>query len=163
SQYIRRLLVVVRELRHAFRTLARTPGYTLTVVLTLALGIGGTTAVFSVLRSVILRPFPWAPADRVMMIAESDSAGEVRAGSYPTSQDWQAGNNAFESLAYVRGQGEVLTAADGAERLTCAYVSDQYFRVLPEPAAVGRALEPSDFAPGAPPVAVISWPVWQRR
>ena len=56
----------------------------------------------------------------------------------------------------------MLKRADGAERLTCAYVSDQYFRVLPEPAAVGRALVPSDFAPDAPPVAVISWPLWQR-
>ncbi len=154
---------MLRELRHALRTLARTPGYTVTVVLTLALGIGGTTAVFSVLRSVILRPLPWAPADRVMMIAERDSADNIRPASYPTFQDWHTGTSAFEALAFVRGQGEVLKSANGAERLICAYVSDQYFRVLPEPAAVGRALEPSDFSPGAPAVAVISWPLWQRR
>jgi putative ABC transport system permease protein len=154
---------MVRDLRHALRTLARSPGYTVTVVLTLALGIGGTTAVFSVLRSVILTPFPWAPADRVMMIAERDSADNVRPASYPTFQDWRAGTNAFEALAFVRGQGAVLRVGEGAERLVGAFVSDQYFHVLTEPAAMGRALDPADFASGAPAVAVLSWPLWKRR
>jgi putative ABC transport system permease protein len=151
------------DLRHALRTLARAPGYALTVMLTLALGIGGTTAVFSVLRSVILQPITWAPADRVMMVAEQDSATNVRTASYLTFQDWRAGTNAFEALAFVRGQGVVLKSGAGAERLVGAFVSDQYFRVLPEPAAVGRALIPSDFTPGGPAVAAISWPLWQRR
>ncbi|MFL5493770.1 MAG: ADOP family duplicated permease, partial [Gemmatimonadales bacterium] len=154
---------MLRDLRHALRTLAHAPGYSLTVILTLALGIGGTTAVFSVLRSVILRPFAWAPTDRVMMIGERDSAANIRPASYPTFQDWRAGTNAFEALAFVRGQGAVLKTGEGSERLVGAFVSDEYFRVLPEPAVIGRALEPSDFAPGAPAVAAISWPVWQRR
>jgi putative ABC transport system permease protein len=154
---------MLRDLRHALRTLARAPGYSLTVVLTLALGIGGTTAVFSVLRSVILQPFSWAPADRVMMIAERDSANNVRPASYPTFQDWRAGTSAFEALAFARGQGAVLKTREGAERLVGAFVSDEYFRVLPEHAALGRALESSDFGPGAPAVAAISWPLWQRR
>jgi putative ABC transport system permease protein len=154
---------MLRDLRHALRTLARAPGYSLTVILTLALGIGGTIAVFSVLRSVILRPFAWAPADRVMMIAERDSAANIRPASYPTFQDWRAGTNAFEALAFVRGQGALLKSGEGSERLVGAFVSDEYFRVLPAPAAIGRALEPSDFASGAPAVAAISWPLWQRR
>jgi predicted permease len=154
---------VLRDLRHALRTLARAPGYAIAVILTLALGIGGTTAVFSVLRSVILRPFSWAPADRVMMIVEQDSATNVRPASYPTFQDWQAGTNAFEALAYVRGQGAVLKTGEGAERLVGAFVTDEYFRVLPEAAALGRTPGPADFAPGAPAVAAISWPLWQRR
>jgi predicted permease len=154
---------MLRDLRHAFRTLARSPGYTLTVVLTLALGIGGTTAVFSVFRSAILRPLSWAPADRVMLIVERDSAANIRLPSYPTFQDWRAGTNAFEAMAFVRGLGKVMKTADGAERLVGAFVSDDYFRVVPQPAAVGRALEPSDFAPGAPAVVALSWPLWQRR
>jgi putative ABC transport system permease protein len=154
---------MLRDLRHALRSLARAPGYSIAVILTLALGIGGTTAVFSVLRSVILRPFTWAPADRVMMIAEQDSAGNVRAASYPTFLDWQAGSNTFEALAFVRGQGAVLKTGESAERLLGAYVTEEYFRVLLQPAAIGRAVEPADFAPGAPPVAAISWPLWQRR
>jgi putative ABC transport system permease protein len=154
---------MLRDLRLALRTLARSPGYTLTVVLTLALGIGGTTAVFSVLRSVILRPFAWAPADRVMMISERDTAANIRPASYPTFQDWRAGTNAFEALAFVRGQGEVLKSGEGAERLLGAFVTDEYFRVLPVQPAVGRGLEADDFRPDAPPAMVISWALWQRR
>ena len=154
---------MLRDIRHAFRTLAHAPGYTATVILTLALGIGGTTAVFSVLRSVILTPFAWAPADRVMMIAEQDSAGNPRLASFPTFQDWRAGTNAFEALAFVRGEGALLRTPEGAERLLGAFVTDDYFRVLPQPAALGRALEPSDFASDAPPVVAISWSLWQRR
>ena len=154
---------MIRDLRHALRTLARSPGYAMAVVLTLGLGIGGATAVFSVLRSVILEPFPWAPADRVMMIAEQDSAGNVRPASYPTFQDWRVGTNAFEALAFVRGQGAVLKTGESVERLTGAFVTDEYFRVLPQPAALGRTPGRADFAPGAPAVAAISWPLWQRR
>ncbi|HEY7505565.1 MAG TPA: ABC transporter permease [Gemmatimonadales bacterium] len=152
-----------RDLHHALRTLAHAPGYTIAVILTLALGIGGTTAVFSVLRSVILRPFTWAPADRVMMIAEQDSAANVRPASYPTFQDWRSGMNAFEALAFVRGQGAVLKTGETAERLVGAFVTDEYFRVLSESAALGRTLGPSDFVSGAPAVAAISWPLWHRR
>jgi predicted permease len=154
---------MLRDLRHALRTLARSPGYAITVILTLALGIGGVTAVFSVFRSVILRPLSWAPADRVMLIVERDSAANIRLASYLTFQDWRAGTNAFEAMAFVRGLGKVMRTADGAERLVGAFVSDDYFRVVPQPAALGRALEPSDFAPGAPAVMAISWPLWQRR
>jgi putative ABC transport system permease protein len=151
------------DLRHAVRTLARSPAYAVTAVLTLALGIGGTTAVFSVLRSVILTPFAWAPADRVMTIAERDSAGDTRLASYPTFRDWRAGAHAFEAMAFVRGLGTLMKTPDGAERLIGAYVSEDYFRVMPEPAAVGRALEPADYSPGAPAAVAISWPLWQRR
>lgn len=151
------------DLRHALRTLARSPGYALTVVLTLALGIGGTTAVFSVFRSVILRPLAWAPTDRVMSIVERDSASNMRLASYPTFQDWRAGTNAFEAMAFVRGLGKVMKTGDGAERLVVAFVTEDYFRVVPERAAVGRTLGPADFAPGAPDAAVISWALWQRR
>lgn len=154
---------MLRDLRQALRTLSRSPGYTATVILTLALGIGGTTAGYSVLRSVILRPFAWAPAHRVMMIAEQDSAANVRPASYPTFLDWRTGTNAFEALAFVRGEGVVLKTDRGAERLVGAFVTSEYFRVLPEPAAIGRTLWPADFAADAPAVAAISWPLWQRR
>lgn len=154
---------MLRDLRQALRTLSRSPGYTATVILTLALGIGGTTAGYSVLRSVILRPFAWAPAHRVMMIAEQDSAANVRPASYPTFLDWRTGTNAFEALAFVRGEGVVLKTDRGAERLVGAFVTSEYFRVLPEPAAIGRTLGPADFAADAPAVAAISWPLWQRR
>jgi putative ABC transport system permease protein len=98
-----------------------------------------------------------------MMIAERDSASNLRLASYPTFQDWRAGTDAFEALAFVRGEGAVLASPEGAERLLGAFVTDEFFRVMPEPAAVGRTLEPFDFAPDAPSVAAISWSLWQRR
>ena len=151
------------DLRHAVRTLARAPGYAATVVLTLALGIGGTTAVLSVLRSVVLRPLPSAPTDRVMFAAELDSAGNQRLASYPTFEDWRAGANAFEAMAFARGLAVALNSGEGVERLTAAFVTDSFFRVLAEPALLGRALEPADWNPGAPGAVVLSYRLWQRR
>jgi putative ABC transport system permease protein len=153
----------MRELRLALRALARSPGYSLTVVLTLGLAIGAAGAVGSVLHSVLLRPLPYAPADRVLMLAEFDSAGNNRPASYPTFQDWKSGTNAFESMAYIRGIGAVMKADAGPVRLVGASVNDEFFQVLPELAAVGRTLDPGDFAPGAPSVVVLSYHLWQRR
>jgi predicted permease len=152
-----------RDLRHALRTLSRSPAYSVTVLFTLALGIGGTTAAFSVLRSVILRPLSWAPTDRVMMIAERDSTANIRPASYPTFQDWRSGTSAFDGLAFVRGKGAVLQTGSTVERLVGAFVTEEYFRVLPQAPAIGRALDQADFAPGAPAAVTISWALWQRR
>jgi putative ABC transport system permease protein len=154
---------MANDLSHACRTLSRAPAYSLTVILTLALGIGGATAVYSVLRSVILSPLPYAPTDRVMMVAERDSADNIRPASYPTFQDWRNSTNAIESMAFTRGRQATLKTGDGAERLVAAFVSDEFFRVLPETAAAGRTLEAADAGPGAPPAVVLSWRLWQRR
>ncbi|MBA3259127.1 MAG: ABC transporter permease, partial [Gemmatimonadales bacterium] len=154
---------MIADLRHAARTLRRSPAYTLTVVATLALGIGAATAVVSVLQSVLLRPLSYAPADRVVVALESDSAGNNRLASYPTFQDWQAGTNLFEGLAFARGFGTVMKTAAGAERLVTAYVTDEFFEVLPTRAAVGRTLTAGDWAPGAPAAVMLSHRLWQRR
>src|SRR5215208_8274653 len=105
------------DLRLAFRTLSRAPAYALTVILTLALGIGGATAFYSILHSVILRPFPYAPVDRVMLLAERDSAANIRLPSYPTFQDWSTGTDAFEAMAFARGLSTVMSTGGHAERL----------------------------------------------
>jgi len=154
---------MIRELAHATRTLRRSPGYTLAVVLTLALGIGGTAAVTSVLRSVLLRPLSYAPADRVVTVVERDSIGNQRLASYPTFQDWRAGAKAFAGLAFVRGLGAVMKSGSGSERLVGAYVSEDFFRVLSDPPVLGRTLLPEDFAAGAPAAVVLSNRLWQRR
>ena len=154
---------MLRDLRLAFRTLSRSPGYAIAVVLTLALGIGASATVVGVLRSVLLRPLPYAPADRVIMVAEQDSAGDNRPASYPTFQDWRAGTNAFEALAYARGLGAVMKTDQGTVRLVGAYVSEDFFPVLPEPALLGRVLGRDDYAAGAPSVVVLSYHLWQRR
>lgn len=154
---------MIADLRHATRTLRRSPAYTVTVVATLALGLGAATAAGSVLRSVLLQPLSYAPADRVVVAFESDSAGNNRLASYPTFQDWRAGTNLFEGLAFARGFGTVMKTASGAERLVAAYVTDEFFQVLPTQAVVGRTLIAGDWAPGAPTAAVLSHRLWQRR
>jgi putative ABC transport system permease protein len=133
------------------------------VVLTLALGIGGTAAVTSVLRSVLLRPLSYAPSDRVVTALERDSTGSERLASYPTFRDWRSGANAFEGLAFVRGLGAVMKTRSGAERLVGAYVSEDFFRVLPDPPLLGRTLLAEDFIAGSPGAVVLSHRLWQRR
>ena len=154
---------MIRDLAHATRTLRRSPGYSLAVVLTLALGIGGTAAVTSVLRSVFLRPLSYAPADRAMTVVERDSTGSERLASYPTFQDWRSGTNAFEGLAFVRGLGAVMKSGTGSERLIGAYVSEDFFRVLSDAPRLGRTLAAEDFIPGGAGAVVLSHRLWQRR
>ncbi|MBA3318435.1 MAG: ABC transporter permease [Gemmatimonadales bacterium] len=154
---------MIRDLTHATRTLARSPGYSFAVVLTLALGIGGTAAVTSVLRSVLLRPLSYAPADRVFLALERDSTGNERLASYPTFRDWRAGTSAFEALAFVRGLGAVMRTSTGAERLVGAYVSQDFFLALSDGPLLGRTLIGSDFQPGSPGAVVLSHRLWQRR
>jgi putative ABC transport system permease protein len=152
------------NLHQAGRALARSPGYALAVILTLALGIGGAAAVASVLRSVLLRPIPSAPRDRAMMLFEQDSLGDTRPMSYPTFQDLRAANpRVFEALAFARGIGAVLKGEAGAERVTAAYVTADFFRALPSPAAIGRTLLPDDFTAGGSGVVVLSHRLWLRR
>ncbi len=151
------------DFRLACRTLLRAPAYSIAVVLTLALGIAGATAAGSLLDRVILRPLAWAPADRAMLLAERDSTGAIRLPSYPTFQDWRSGTDAFEAIAFARGLGSVLKSDGTAERLVGAFVTDEFFRVLPSPPAIGRRIEPADYRPGAEPVVVLAWHLWQRR
>jgi putative ABC transport system permease protein len=154
---------VFRDLVHATRTLRRSPGYSLAVVLTLALGIGGTAAVTSVLRSVLLRPLSYAPADRVVTALERDSTGSERLASYPTFQDWRAATTTFEGLAFVRGLGAVMKTESGAVRLVGAYVSEDFFRVLSASPLLGRTLVGEDFTSGSASAVVLSHRLWQRR
>jgi putative ABC transport system permease protein len=154
---------MIRHLAHATRTLRRSPGYSLAVVLTLALGIAGTAAVTSVLRSVLLRPLPYAPADRVVTALERDSTGSERLASYPTFQDWRSGTKAFEGLAFVRGLGAVIKTGSGSERLIGAYVSEDFFRVLSAAPLLGRTLTAEDYVSGGPGAVVLSYRLWRRR
>ena len=154
---------MLRDLAYAFRTLRRSPGYSIAVVLTLALGIGGTAAVTSVLRSVLLRPLSYAPADRVVTILERDSTGAERLASYPTFQDWRPATRAFEGLAFLRGLGVVMRGTGGAERLLGAFVSEDFFQVMAGSPLIGRTLAAGDFTSGSYDAVVLTHRLWLRR
>src|SRR5262245_15877557 len=91
------------NLRYAVRQLIKSPGFTVAAVLTLALGIGANTAIFSIVNAVLLRPFPYQAPERLVIIEERISAGSSFSPSYPNFVDWRTQNTAFDSIVAVRG------------------------------------------------------------
>jgi len=156
-----------QDLAHAVRRLARRPGFTLVATLTLAVGIGGATALFSVAHAVILRPLPYAAPDRLALVWQSDrERGQPFVEmSYPAFRDWRAGNPAFEELAGLpsTNQSWTLRGKDEPVELVGRLVSWSFFRVLGVQPALGRALVEDDDRRGAARVVVLSHGLWRDR
>src|SRR5438876_4489926 len=145
------------DLRYALRTLVRSPGFTLAAVVTLALGIGANTAVFSVVEGVLLRsPFPGA--ERLLLILSRSGTSPLRA--YET---WRTATGAFEDMAAARGEQPVLVAPEGAERVMTWTVTANFFPLLGGRPILGRAFLPEENRPGSPPGAGLSYACWQSR
>jgi len=153
---------VIAEFRFALRGLRRTPGYAAAVVVLLALGLGSTVAVVSIVERALLRPLPFPDPDTLFSLFESTADGQVRLASYPTVRDWQAQNDVFEGMAYVPGNQLPMRSADGPELFTAAYPSGDFFPLLGANAALGRVLMPDDDRRGER-VVVLSHRLWQRR
>jgi len=154
---------LVSDLRLALRGFARTPRFTTLVVATLALGIGATTAMFSVLNPVLLRPLPYPEADRVVMVWEREADGSRSTVGYATYADL-GGEARSLSAAAVLGTGQVILAGDGEpERLASLRVSREYFSVLGVAPALGRDFLAEEDIPGSARVAILGHGLWQRR
>jgi len=160
------------RLRQTARRLARAPGFTLSAALTLMLGIGGTTAVFTVVNGVLLRPLPYAHADRLVDLSHTLAVAGVAHvdQSDATYLVYRSGNRVFTDVgAYEATSANVVpsTAAGAgsgeAERVPAALVTAGVFRVLEVGPRSGRALSDADVKPGAAPVALIGEPVWRRQ
>jgi putative ABC transport system permease protein len=157
---------MTQDARHLVRSLRRSPGFAIVAILTLALGIGTTSAVLSIVDHVLLHALPFRDPARLMMMLESDGRGGLRPPSYPTVADWRrdpGATEAFEGLSFVRGDGVLLDRPDGAERILAGFVSDDFFPLLGAAPLLGRALLPEDQKPGSPPVVVLSYALWQDR
>jgi predicted permease len=157
----------LRDLRYGIRSLRRNPGFALTAVVTLALGIGVTTTMFSVVNAVMLRPLPWPDADRVALIWTHDvRRGLAREGTgHATIADWQTSSRVFQDLAFYTTQRvAVVEAQPGGERgrTRNGLVSGNLFPLLGVAPAQGRVISAADLADRAD-VAVISHGFWQRR
>ncbi|HMC55401.1 MAG TPA: ADOP family duplicated permease [Gemmatimonadaceae bacterium] len=156
---------LLQDVRYALRSLRRSPGFVVLAIITLALAIGSSTAVFSVVDAVVLRGLPYRDANRLAAIYEVSEDGKVRTPSYPTFADWktqaQAFSSAVQGLAYVRGDG--IKIDDDPERHIAAYVSRGFFDLVGSRAALGRTFLADEEAPGAPSVAVISWPLFMEK
>jgi predicted permease len=153
-----------QDVAYALRTLRRNRGLTAVAVLTLALGIGANSAIFSFINSVLLVPLPVHDPARVATIFTSDFSGPLYgASSYPDYEDIRGRGTAFDDVAAVRGMATVLRHGDESFRARAEAVSAGYFSLLGVRAALGRPIVESDFADGAERVAVLSDAFWRRR
>ena len=153
-----------RDVRQALRGLLRAPAFTLVAVLTLGLGIGANTAIFSVLYGVLLRPLPLPEPDRLIAFEEG-ARGQSWQMSVTHSQFrfFQEHSTVFEAVAVSTSTGFNLTTADAAERLDVQRVSKDYFHVLGVAPATGRDFAADEDVEGGPDVAILSHGLWQRR
>jgi len=154
-----------RDMRYALRTLGRTPVFTVAAILTLAIGIGGTTAVFSLIDAVLLRRLPFPAADRIVVLYEDGSKlGFPQSDVAPiVYRGWSELNGVFDATAAVGEFGAVLVNNGEPLRVSGRRVTSSFFRVLGTSPIVGRTLVASDDRPGAERVVVLSFGLWQRR
>ena len=157
----------MNDLRFAFRQLLKNPGFTAVAVLTLALGIGANTAMFSIVNGVMLRPLPFKDADRIVMIWESSPDAERKRVSPANFLDWQKQATRFASMggspAWAGSREFNVVGPDGTERVTGAYVSSGFFPSLGMTPLLGRTFLPSEDQPDTSAVAVLSHRFWQQR
>ena len=154
-----------QDLRFGLRGLRRNPGFTAAVVLTLGLGIGANSAIFSVVNGVMLRPLPVRDADRLTVLAVSRGAsGTPREMSRLDMEDYRNQSDAFEDIADYAMDFAGLAADNRADRVSLTYVSGNYFDMLGLRPAAGRLIRPTEGrVPGADPVLVLSHRYWHRR
>jgi len=155
---------LLHDVRYAIRSLLRRPMFAAVVVLTLALGVGANTAIFSVVNAVLLRPLPYREPDRLVTVNHFYPSfnGLEAPVSAPGFADYRSRVRAFGSVAVQAGWSPNLTGRGDPERLTGARVSGQYFSTLGVPAALGRTLRPDEDQPGRQQVVVLSDALWRR-
>lgn len=154
-----------QDIRQTVRSLRRAPGFALVAVLTLALGIGVTTAIVSVVDHVVLHSLPFRDAGRLVTLLERGDRGGFRPPSAPTAADWKtdpAAAQAFEGISFVRGAGATLAHGDATESIGVAYVDAEFLPLMGARPAIGRLLTRDDHRPDAPAVAVIAYDLWQK-
>ncbi|HEX7117853.1 MAG TPA: ABC transporter permease [Longimicrobiales bacterium] len=156
---------LLQDVRFAFRTLRRDVGFTAAAVLTLALGIGALTAIYSVVDGVLLRPLPYRDADRIVRVHEGDRhSGTTREGfSAPDLYDLRERTRTLTAVAAYRTQPRSLLADGGAERVIVTAASHELFALLGVAPVLGRVYGAAEDAPGGEPVAVLSEDAWRRR
>jgi predicted permease len=153
-----------QDLRYATRTLRKSPGFTLVAILTLALGIGANTAMFSVVRGVVLAPLPYFQPDRLVMLLESNQRFSRDAISYPNFVDWQRSARSFELMAAIMlHQGYDLSVPGSPEHLDGVEVTAGFFSTLGVAPSLGREFSPQEDQRGGTPVVIISNRLWRNR
>jgi len=154
---------LIKDIRYGVRGLLKHPGFTAIVVLTLALGIGASTAIFSVVDTVLLRRLPYRNAERIVAIQELNPAGKRIQITSANFFDWRAQQTVFEQLAALRTTTSNLALSDHAERIDLAQTNANFFDVFGITPQYGRLFIPQDEQAGHEPVVVVGHALWQRR
>lgn len=154
---------LIRDLHFGLRMLSKSPGFTAIALLTLALGIGANTVIFSIVNAVLLRPLPFPEPDRLVAVYTYTAADGNESFSYPDFLDWQRENRSFAYLATYRPMDFTLAGADVTEHLQGARISAEFFDTLGLKPLLGRTFRREEDHPGAAPVALLSEGFWRRR
>ena len=157
--------ILLQDLRYAVRQLAKSPGFTLAAVLTLAIGIGLNTAMYSSMDAVVFHPLAVPQLDRVVTIAEQSpqSGGGYLEVALANFEDWRLRSHSFEQMAALTSADMSLTGGGKAERVRGAQSTASFFGVLRAQPLIGRVFTESECQPGQDAVAVLNYGFWQRR
>jgi predicted permease len=155
----------LQDTRYAFRMLRKNPGFTAVAVLTLALGIGANTAIFSVVYAVLLKPLPYTNPDQLFTAFQANTQqGIAETGcSYPNFEEWRAQNHVFSELAGINAHQLTLTGRGEPSVVNTSVVTPELFALLDVKPLAGRIFFPQDGKPGAAPVALVSEDLWRGR
>jgi len=154
-----------QDLHFALRTLRSAPGFAIAAILTLAIGIGANTAIFSAVDGVLLKPLPYSRAEQLVRIYQNDRAKNnprdaVAPGNFA---EWRARAASFSAIAAIEPFGLIYSGPDGDEQIRNWNVTEDFFRILDARPAAGRLFVADDYRPGAPPVLVVTYDSWQKR
>ena len=152
------------DVRYSLRMLRKTPGFAFVVVITLALGIGATATIFSLVNSLLLSPLPYPDSDRLVILWQGRRGGNIDKDWFSGGQysDIRAQTTAFEALAVIDGSSSTMTGRGRASQVGWVRATSTYLRMLGATAEVGRVLDEGDDRPDASPVAMLTHGLWQR-
>src|SRR5262249_16951065 len=155
-------------LKYGLRSVAKNRGFSLIAMITLALGIGAATTIFSVIDNILLNPFPYVDAHRIVMVTihnVADSRPDSGRSWFRDAEflDYQEQNHVFDAVIGGTGQDVLYFNGEGTEQFDGGLVTPNMFQLLGVPALLGRTLTPDDARPGAPPVFLMAYKLWANR
>src|SRR5690349_3635657 len=154
---------LIYDLRYGARTLLKTPSFTIVAIITLALGIGANTAIFSVVNAVLLRSLPCYKADQLIVLSGKTPSGEDDGISQLELDDFRAGMPSLESLTAFQSQSVNITGIDRPDRIRGAFVSSNFFEFFKITPIAGRTFGPGEDKLGAPKNVVVNERMWRER
>src|SRR5260221_8037787 len=154
---------LLSQLRYTVRLLLKSPGFTITAVLILGVGIGANTAVLSLIKGVLLQPLPYPQADRLVEIFQPLRNLQTFQMAYPDYEDFCTNQHSFQDLALILGDKLSMTGQRDPVRIGAAFVTGNFFKTLGRPLILGRPFSENEDTPGAPAVAILSEQLWRTR